>query len=162
MSTGTTKKTGTPRNVQQAVKHLRRQLKLSMEKFGARVGCSFQTVVRWEAGKARINYLNLLKLLTLAQELDPIAAPIFADEMRRYRAASEIGGMDETHLNQELAAASTAKLRGLKTALDEVQYLLEEGQTNKAGLRLKKVRNELQSWIDETEQQQTRNEELEL
>src|SRR5436305_11782010 len=138
MSTGTTKKTGTPRNVSEAVRHLRRELKLSMEKFGARVGCSFQTVVRWEAGKARINYLNLLKLLTLAQELDPIAAPIFAEEIRRYRAASEIGGVDETHFDQELALARTAKLRGLKTTLDEVQHLLEEDQVNKAGLRQEK------------------------
>lgn len=41
-----------------------------MEKFGARVGCSFQTVVRWESGRAKINYVNLMKLLAVAHDLD--------------------------------------------------------------------------------------------
>ena len=100
MSTGKPKNTGSPKNVPEAVKHLRRQMKLSMEKFGARVGCSFQTVVRWEAGKAKINYFNLVKLMALAQELDPLSAPIFTNEIQSYRAGSDIAGLDETGINR--------------------------------------------------------------
>lgn len=67
MSTNTSRN---PKNVPEAVKRVRKHLKLSMEKFGARVGCSFQTVVRWESGRAKINYVNLMKLLAVAHDLD--------------------------------------------------------------------------------------------
>ena len=49
-----------PKNVAEAVTHLRRSLKLSKEKFAARVGCSFQTVMRWESNKAK----NLLRAIS--------------------------------------------------------------------------------------------------
>jgi DNA-binding transcriptional regulator YiaG len=156
MSTGKTKNTGSPKNVPEAVKHLRRQLKLSMEKFGARVGCSFQTVVRWEAGRAHINYLNLLKLMALAQEHDRVAEPIFANEIRSYRIGSAVDGLDETGLKQALARASIAKLHDLRATLDQVQELLDKGDVKKAGIRLRRVRTDLQSWINESAVEQSR------
>lgn len=132
---------------------------MSMEKFAARVGCSFQTVVRWEGGKAKINYFNLVKLMALAQELDPVSAPVFANEIQSYRAVVAIDGLDETGLKQELALASANRLRDLKTTLDEVQNLLDERQEKRAALRLRKVRNDLHSWIEESGQAAKPNQE---
>src|SRR3954454_17539454 len=124
MSTGKTKNTGTSQNVSEAVKHLRRQLRLSMEKFGARVGCSFETIVRWEGGRAKINYLNLLKLLALAQEHNSITERIFANEIRSFGPVPEVDRFEAAELKRELARATADQLRDLKATLDQVQQLL--------------------------------------
>ena len=95
--------------------------------------------------------------MALAQELDPVSAPIFANEIQSYRTVSAINGLDETGLRQELARASSGKLSGFKADLDQIQQLLDDGQVKKAGMRLKKTRNELQSWIDESGRERSRS-----
>jgi hypothetical protein len=69
-----------------------------------------------------------------------------------YSYASDLDGLDALGVGQQqLAFAITAKLRDLKAHLDQMQQLLEQGQANKAGARLKNVRDELQSWINASE-----------
>src|SRR3954469_16719566 len=131
MSTGKPKNIANPKTVPEAVTHLRRQLKLSMEKFAARVGCSFQTVIRWESGRAKITYLNLLKLLALAREHDPMVEPIFANEMQAYRLLSDVDGVNEVAFNQVFPRAWLIKLRECKEGLDQMEKLLQAGQSKK-------------------------------
>ena len=158
MSTGNKPKTtGTPKNVPEAVKHLRRQLKLSMEKFAARVGCSFQTVVRWEAGKAKINYFNLVKLAALAQEADPVTAPIFANELQTYSIGSDFHNLQASRPNEDVIAISK-RLSAIRDRLDKVQSLVESGDGLNARARLRRLRRDLQLWIDEANNNQTASE----
>ena len=69
-----------PNSVAEAVAQLRGSLKLSKEKFAQKLGCSLQTVIRWESGRAEISAGNLVKLWELARRDAPTCASVFAGE----------------------------------------------------------------------------------
>jgi transcriptional regulator with XRE-family HTH domain len=70
-----------PKNIPDAITLLRKTLDLSKEKFAAKVGCSFQTVLKWESGSAEVSMEKLLRLWEMSREIAPLCADVFANEM---------------------------------------------------------------------------------
>src|SRR3954453_5243333 len=95
--------TGELKNVAVAIKYLRRQLRLSREKFAARVGCSVQTVLRWESGQTEeISEGNLVKLWELSRKHAPSTEKIFAKATQPYRRFLEATAAVNGPSDQEL------------------------------------------------------------
>jgi DNA-binding transcriptional regulator YiaG len=111
-----------PQTVPEAITHLRRQLKLSMEKFGARVGCSFQTVHRWESGRATVTEGNLVRLWELAREHAPLAERVFANETRKYRRLLDSNAAREAQLlREELLSHGQRQLEGIRRTFELIR-----------------------------------------
>jgi|SRR5947209_8865195 len=157
---GTLRKTQNPRNVSEAVAHLRRQLNLSLEKFAAKVGCSFQTVLRWESGRAKIAEGNLVRLWELARDYDPLAERIFASETLSYRRLLESNSAADAramnHLREEVLNVVQNQIR----EIDYVSELISTRQAKKAKAHLSLMRDRLGELIVElqtSESQKGRN-----
>jgi putative transcriptional regulator len=58
-------------SVPSLVRETRQQLKLSQAKFAAQLGVSFQTVNRWENGRANPSPLALQRLNELMRQMKP-------------------------------------------------------------------------------------------
>ncbi len=112
------------------LRHLRATLDLSQEQLAARLGVSFATVNRWEAGKAKPQAAQRDALRALFDETgvapdadaEPAAAPA-ARTPRRGRRNVATGGMDTRSMEQMLWDAACS-IRGEKDAPKFKDYLL--------------------------------------
>jgi len=148
MSNERAKNIQNPQTVAEAVTHLRRQLKLSMEKFAARVGCSFQTVHRWESGRAKVTEANLVRLWELAREHAPLAEPVFANATPTYRKLLEGNSAFDTEAKHRLRHEILSHAEQQIETIDRAVNLITSGNQWAAEDELTAMRQDLERWMN--------------
>ena len=141
---------GELKNVAEAVTYLRRQLRLSREKFATRVGCSVQTVLRWESGQTEeISEGNLVKLWELSKKHAPVSEKIFAKATQPYRKFLEATAASSGPSDQELKEQFRHRGSDHLASLDQGIRLIQSGDVKKGLLRLRAARHRFSIWKDE-------------
>ena len=137
--------TGNAKNVSKAVVHLRHKLGLSKEKFAAKMGCSFQTVLRWESGQTEISEGNLAKLWELSKHYLPSTQRVFLNAMGPYRKFLEAGVRNRL-LEKEIREQFNHRGRDHLESLDRAIRMIQSGDVKKGLLRLRTARNRFSIW----------------